>query len=110
MTQFKHAYTVITADFEIEPVLEEYFERFPEGQYEDYQIVFKTQDEHEEGQYSYIIVFTRNTGMRATQVKFYDLLKQHCECHTRRAAMSPVSGGLPTVRDGHAFYNPLVGR
>jgi hypothetical protein len=58
---FTHAYSALTADFELEPVIVDYYEKYPNNQYGDYQIVFKTVNEHAEGEFTYIIVFTRNS-------------------------------------------------
>ena len=101
--QFKHAYTIITANFEIEAILADYFNKYPASEYTDYKIVFKTLDEHDNGQFTYIVVFGWNSSSRETKVSFYDFLKSYCVCNDLVAAMNPTSHILPRISDGHVL-------
>jgi hypothetical protein len=100
---FKHAYAAITANFQIEPVIADYFTKYPSNEYTDYQIVFKTLDEHAEDQFTYIIVFGWNSGPKENRVSFSDFLKSHCVCNDLAVAMNPNSNILPRIGDGHTF-------
>lgn len=101
--QFRHAYSVITANFEIEPVISDYFSKYPINEYTDYQIVFKTIDEHADGKFTYIIVFGWNSGAKETHVTFYEFLKSHCVRNNLVAVMNPSSNILARIGDGHTF-------
>jgi len=102
-SHFKHALSAITADFEIEPVLADYFEKYPNGSYSGYQVVFKTTDEHAPGQFTYVIIFTLNRGARETNVSFHEFLKSHCACNDLTASLNPSSHVLPQIGDAHTF-------
>jgi hypothetical protein len=107
--QFTHAYSAITADFEIEPILADYCEKYPNNKYSDYQIVFKAIDEHTEGEFSYIIVFNFAgvTGKTNAGVDFYEFLKSYCVCENRVANINPVSHILPKIGyQGHTLGTP----
>lgn len=103
MSKFKHSYSAITPNFELEPVIEDYFAKYPRGQFESYQIVYKPQDEYTEGTYSYLVVYKLFQGTKENHVSFYDFLKAHCVRNDLVAAMHPVNDILPRLGDGHTF-------
>lgn len=103
---FKHAYSIITANFELEPVIADYFNKYPLNQYTDYQIVFKTLDEYAEGEFTYIVVFGWSGEPRETRVKFEDFLKSHCVRNNLVATMNPSSSVLAKIGTGHTFGEP----
>ncbi len=87
--------------------MQDYFTKYPNGQYADYQIVYKTVGEHAPDEFSYLIVFTRNQGLHDNTVSFYEFLKSYCICADRCAATLGNGRVLPQL-DGreHIFGKP----
>jgi len=56
---FKHIIVEITADFEIEPIIDDYLKKYPNDDYANYKVLFKVQDEHDIGEFSYLILLAR---------------------------------------------------
>ena len=104
-----HSYMVVTTTFELEPVLDDYIKRYPRGQHEGYQIVFRTENEHAEAEFSYIVVFKRYTGMKESHVDFDEFLKSYCKVNNCAAIASETSHILPKFGMGPK-YGPGRGR
>jgi len=92
---FKYSYMVVTTtDFELEPILEQYFAIYPQGEFERYEIVFRADNEHQEGNRSYIVVFTLGSK-RVKTTSFSKFLEAYCELHDKVAIASQMSHVLP---------------
>lgn len=78
---------VVTTTFELEPVLEQYASLYPNGQFSHYQIAFKSEGEHQDGEYSYIIVFTIRPERERPD--FWEFLSSYCTVN-KGAAVSPI--------------------
>ena len=110
MANFKHSYCVITTTFDLEPLLEEYLHTYPQGDFESYEVVFKTEDEHRKGDFSYIVVFVRNQGKRQG-VEFSKFLASHCIRNNLAAVAYSTSRVLPQFSKrprGHVFGDPAL--
>jgi hypothetical protein len=100
----KHSFMVITTTFELEPVLVDYFEKYPEGRYDSYKIVFQTQDDQDEGTFSYIIVFEYNTARPGARVDLSEYIKSYCTVNKQKATASQLNNILPRIGEhGHKF-------
>ena len=97
----KHAFMVISTNFDLEPVLKQYVETYPEGDLQNYQIVFKTEGEHQPESKSYIIVYEHSPGRK--NARFSEFLKSYCTVHKLAAVANPMSHVFPDVagRHGH---------
>lgn len=103
---FKHSYMVITTNFELEPVLDQFFETYPQNAYERYQVVYKTLDEHAPGEISYIIVFELSR-LKGRVPRFSEFLKAYCMLNAKTAVAQVTNSVLPrldsTLGRGHVF-------
>jgi hypothetical protein len=94
----RHSYMIITTDFELEPVLEQYFATYPAGEYTDHTIVFKAEGEHYPGDRSYIVVFTLNpVKPRADRVTFRQFLDSYCTVNNLVACAGALNSALPQM-------------
>jgi hypothetical protein len=104
MMAFKHAFTVISTNFDLEPVLEEYLKTYPEGDLQNYRIVFKTEGEHHPESRSYIIVYEHKPGSKS-RPHVGDFLKSYCTVHNLSAVANPLNHVFPDIsgRHGHVL-------
>jgi len=75
MADFNYYFSAFSSNFDLEPVIERYFEQYPNGRYSSYDIVFKTRNEHMEGSFSYVLVFTRNQNSTLGTLNLDDFIK-----------------------------------
>lgn len=90
----------ITTEFDLEPVLQAYFQKYPNGRYEGFTVVFKTENEHAEGEKSYIVVFNRRSGTRVDRISFRDFLDSYCKVNNLVAVAEFIEHILPKF--GHS--------
>lgn len=76
MSYSQKVHLVIATDFEIEPVIEQYLATYPDSLPREYEIVYRTRNEHVEGDYCYIIVYQYTTQGKV--VKLDEFLKSYC--------------------------------
>ncbi len=106
MTRPNYAYFAISTNFELEPVIQEYLEKYPNGQFKNYEIAFRTEDEHESGTFSYLFVYTVLPGQPQDAVSFYDFLKAYCTYEDRVATINGVASAFPKLGEkGQTFGN-----
>ncbi len=86
MSSFKHAHIIVSTDFELEPVIEQYLATYPEAQPRKYDIVCKLRNERHEGDYCYIIVYQHHVGRQTPSLDEY--LKSYCALHDEVVAGS----------------------
>lgn len=104
---FKHSYMVVTANFELEPVMDQFLATYPEKEFAEYQVVFKTTDEYASGEYSYIVVFKHqpSTGARPS---FEDFLASYCTVNDLTAVASVRGSVLPKLEErGGRLYGRI---
>lgn len=93
---FKHGHMIVTTDFDLEPLVEHFHLTYPDNKVESTQIVFKAENEHQEGSKSYIIVFTFRDGGNS-RPSFWDYIQAHCTCHDKVAVASVKSNIFPQL-------------
>jgi len=103
----KHSHMVITTEFVLEPILDKYLATYPSGQYKSYKVVFRTENEHQEGQISYIVVFELNKEKKTDRLTFQEFLDSHCKVNNLVAVASVTNNVLPQMerRGGYIFGN-----
>lgn len=102
---FRHAYMVISTDFEIEPVIEQYLATYPDFQPREYKIVSKLQNERVEGDYSYIIIYEFVRVEKRQHPNLSDYIKSYCEVNDKVANLVNMGSVFPDI--GEARYgNP----
>lgn len=102
MANFKYAFTVVSTNFDLEPVLQQYVDTYPHADLRNYQIAFKTEGEHQAESKSYIIVHEYIPG-RSPSPTLYEFLKSYCTVNNLVAVLDPSSHVLPDIagRHGH---------
>ncbi len=100
----KHRIVEITADFEIEPIIDDYLKKYPNEDYAGYKVLFKVQDEHDVGEFSYLILLSKSVPRAEKTLSFYEFLKSYCTYENRRAVIGDRH--LPRIGDGHTFGTP----
>lgn len=98
MQKFRHSYLIISANFDLEPVLKDYLIRYPDGDYSEYRIVFTVKGEHFEGNHSYIVILTLNKIGRK-QVSFDEFLDAYCKLNNVQAFGNQVGSIFPNIQD-----------
>jgi hypothetical protein len=101
---FKHSYMVVTTDFQLEPVLQQYQKTYPNGQFTSFDIVFKTENEHGEGQWTYIVVFVPSKPTPREIPSFSDFLKSYCTLEDKTAVASIVNSVFPRLDKPHGSH------
>src|SRR5206468_2632904 len=94
----------ITADFELEPIIADYVKKYSNKDYANCKILFKTNDEHDMGEFSYIILLQLGVPKREKILSFYEFLKSYCMYENRRAIINDHI--LPQIGQGHSFGSP----
>ena len=106
---YKHTYMVITTTFALEPLLNQYRDTYPNGDYEKYQVVFKSEGEWKDraGEFTYIVVFTPNPKKQPHEVSFQDFIGSYCKLNKQAAIAGPMGNIFPYVDrppgNGRAF-------
>ena len=103
MVPFKHAYMLLATDFELEPVIEQYLLTYPEAQPRQYDIVCKLQNERQEGDYCYLIVYVYVTG--SFHPTLLDFIKSYCEVNNKVAKIEKGSNVFPDIAKAN-YGNP----
>lgn len=93
---FKHSYMVVTTDFDLEPLVDQFRATYPDNKVESIQIAFKTENEHQEGDRSYIIVLTRKDS-GSSRPSFWDFIGAYCKLHDKSAAASVTDNIFPQL-------------
>ena len=101
MASFKHAHMIIATDFELEPVIAQYLETYPEAQPRHYEIAWRTQNESVEGDYVYIVIWKHITSSHRPSL--VDFIKAYCELNDNVANIHPKGNVLPSI------MSPTVG-
>jgi hypothetical protein len=104
----KHSYMVITSNFELEPVINQFFETYPKNEYESFQVVYKTLGEYNDNEFTYMIVFQLPPQPRGRVPHFSDFLRAYCTLNAKTAVAANVSNVFPGLdskhgRGGHIF-------
>lgn len=110
---FKYAVMMISTNFELEPVLKQYFDTYPDStELHNYQIIFKTEGEHHPDSKSYLILHEQWQGQRGMAPRLAEFLKSYCTfnnlvavAHSMGSVMPDVSG---RVRAGLVFGRYLA--
>lgn len=97
MAPFKHSHMILSTNFELEPVIEEYLQVYPEAQPRRYDIACKLRDERHEGDYAYIIVFEYATGRQTPSLG--DYLKSYCTLHDKLVAGNASGHVFPDIAE-----------
>lgn len=101
----EHDCSIITCNFELESVLEDFFATYELTIYENYKIVWKNRGEHSENPdaYTYILIFKINHkkhdddgNMIGRKASFQEFLKSHCIRFNLCATITPHSS-LPIL-------------
>lgn len=111
MVPFKMAHAVISTNFDLESVLEQYAQTYPDGDLYNYQVVYKTTGEHHADSRSYIIVFEYRSGRK--HPGFGEFLKSYCTLNRLVAVGHPMNHVFPDISgkvgQGHVFGKYLKG-
>lgn len=96
--KFKQVVTVISTNFDLEPVLEAYIKTYPEGDMLNYRVVFKTEGEHHPDSRSYVIISEYRTPRSGLNLNEY--LRSYCNVHDLAAVAHPLLGIMPDITKG----------
>ena len=101
----KHSYMVVSTDFELEPLLDQYLATYPEGQLQSYSVVFKTSSDES---WSYIIVFALFSP-KVKVVRFSEFLDAYCKLNNKVAVANPVNSVFPDFKHAHQQRSHVFG-
>lgn len=99
MAPFTYSFTILSTNFDIEPLLESYTKTYPDGEMKNYNIVFKTEYDREHIPFSYIIVTEYNVP--AKQARFLDYLQAWCKVNRGKWALGSISSVFPEPKHPH---------
>jgi hypothetical protein len=97
---------VITTNFALEPLLDQYLATYPEEEFQSYTAVFKTGSENST---SYIVVFVL-TPPKGKVMRFGEFLDAYCKLNNKLAVASQVNNVFPDFKHAqqqrsHVFGN-----
>jgi hypothetical protein len=94
---FRHSFMAISTDFELEPVLEQYFRTYPDSDRVNYQIVYKTENEHFEGTKSYLVVFELSENVIKPRISLHEFIDSYCKLNNLMAVCDPRDSIFPKM-------------
>jgi hypothetical protein len=102
----QHSYMVITTNFVLEPILDQYLAAYPEQEFQSYSVVFKQENEQTT---SYIVVFVL-TSPKGKIMRFAEFLDAYCKLNNKVAVASQVNNVFPDFKhaqqqQSHVFGN-----
>jgi hypothetical protein len=99
---FKHTYMVISTNFELEPLLDNYLEAYPSGEFSAYQVVFTAENERPDTPYSYIVVLDYNQG---TKPRFSEYLGAWCTLNRgKKAVAASLNHVFPEMKARQGYH------
>ena len=105
----KHSYMVITSNFELEPVINQFFETYPKNKFESYQVVYKTLGEYNDDEFTYIIVFQLPPQPIGRLPHFSDFLRAYCTLNAKTAVAATISNVFPRLDRRHGSSGHVFG-
>lgn len=109
----EYSYSALSTDFELEPVLEQYLETYPGGEFQSYEIIFKTEIQDEGGGYAYILVCKLNPPPHGDTIGFLDFLTSYCKVNDKFAVAGALNSVIPTLKMAKTLRNSgmrVIGR
>jgi len=92
-----HSYLMVSTNFPLEPLLDDYAKLYPNIDFSTYQVVFKSQNEWPDTPYTYIVVFSPPPKYQYG-LHFWDYVDAWIKLHPgNKAAASAVSNVLPRL-------------
>ena len=96
----------LRTEFELEPLLKQYLETYPDGSLKQYEIVFKDTDE-ETGDFLYIMLHYYNKDRTPRVVDLERFLDAHCKLHNKLCAFNRTA--FPPRFDSHHQGGRILG-
>src|SRR5260221_14625891 len=75
-----HSHMIISTNFELEPLLDDYDKAYPNISFSGYQIVYKSENEWPDTPHTYIVIFSVPTP-RKSGVSFWEYLGAYAKIH-----------------------------
>lgn len=103
MPSSKHSYIVLATDFELEPVIEQYYETYPDKPRWEYDVICKLRNERHEGDFCYILLTTKSLNQ-----DLRNFIQSYCVVNDQVAIFNPPGGRVfPDIASDGVFGNPL---
>lgn len=100
MSTFKHTYMVLATDFELEPVIEQYLTTYPAQQPRKYDVACRLQNERQEGDYCYIVVY-EFVGGRKSVPTLEEYIKAYCDLYGKVAKVQAGGNMFPDIAESN---------
>ena len=102
---------MLRTEFELEPLLKQYLETYPDGSLKQYEILFKDTDE-ETGDFLYIMLHYYNKDRTPRVINLERFLDAHCQLHNKLGAFNRMAFPSRFDSDRHEgrMLGPRAGR
>lgn len=91
-------YMVLATDFELEPIIEQYLKTYPDVKPSKYEVLYKIQNERQDGDFCYILLW--EGPRQRDQYQLAEYIKAYCELNDKVANIEVGGTSFPDLARG----------